>query len=397
MNSSHRRRPGFALLLGLMTAMLVLGFAWPGSSAPWTAMMSRDLPLTAFVSPGARVSLTQATVRAEGADAQGATQLMQSVPGLNASDYRYFSFDVDGLATVSKLVLMWRGSEGQGIAALPDAPLGRGRLDLSRVTGWQGTIDAVGVVALPTDYLPAAAIADASLELRAARFESVSWRGALGALWSEWSSYRPWMGRSNNTGGFELGADAGASLQAFVAAWLASALVVTTLCFGVVRAKKVALPWVLAGCVFLALWQIRQLGTRAAVASDAAALVDDHEPELVLAAQPQLAAATRALSEGLDADGEHRRLLVHGSSQFLGEYSTWLLRTQDVAMIWAPDQLPAQDGLADWLLVLVGPGDWEFSTASGRLRIGQQERSAALYYDAGVLKAYRFDAIETSP
>ncbi len=401
MSLSLRRRFGFAFLLSLMTGSLVLGFAWPGTSAPWIAATSRDLPLAEFESPASQVSLTQATVRAVGADAQGATQLMQSVAALNASDYRYFSFDVDGSTSVSKRVLMWRGSEGQGVVALPDTPLGRGSVDLSRVPGWKGTIDSIGVIALPTDYLPAAAITEASLELRAARLESVSWRGALATLWSEWSSYRPWMGRSSNTGGLELGTGAGASLQAFLAAWLASVLIAVALCFGIVRVRRLSLPLLVFGCALLALWQIRQLGARAAVASDAAALVNDHQPPLFLAAQPQLAAAAHALSEHLQADveqadveqadDEHARLLVHGSSQFLGEYSTWLLRTQEVAMIWAPDQLPAQEALTDWLLVLVGQGDWQYSAESGRLRLGPHERAAAIYFDAGVMKAYRFD------
>lgn len=381
----------FAFLLMLITALLALVFAWPGGSAPSTAATSRDLPLAEFESPASQVSLTEATVRAEGADAQGATQLMQSVAALNASDYRYFTFDVDGSTSVSKRVLLWRGSEGQGVVAMPDAPWGRGTIDLSRVPGWKDTIDTVGVISLPTDYLPAAAMTEAVLELRAARLESVSWRGALAALWSEWSSYRPWMGRSSNTGGLELGTGAGASLQAFLAAWLASVLIAAALCFGSARVRRFSLPLLVIGCALLALWQIRQLGARAAVASDAAALVNDHQPPLLLAAQPQLAAAAHALSAHLQGDDEHARLLVHGSSQFLGEYSTWLLRTQEVAMIWAPEQLPAQEALTDWLLVLVGQGDWEYSKETGRLRLGPHERAAALYFDAGVMKAYRFD------
>lgn len=390
MTPSLPRRLLCMLLLAGASVLLVLGFAWPGQGVPWTPQHARELPLAEFASKSSQVSLTEGMVRAEGVDAQGATRLFHSVAGLLAADYRYFAFDVDEVPTVSKLMLVWQGSEGQGIAALPETPFGRGTIDLSRLDAWKGSIESIGLVVMPTDYLSAAAVKESKFALRAAHFESAGWSASLRALASEWTAYRPWTGRSNNTGGTELAGGAGPSLQAFMMVWLLCALATLGLCVGWVRARTIALPLMCSACVILALLQVRQLALRAAVAHHAAALVQD-QPTLPLAAQPQLAVAAQALSKHIDATGERPRVLVHGATQFFSEYATWLLRTQDAATLALPEQLPAQDKLSGWLLVLVGPGDWEHVAGSDSLRLGAQERRASLYIDAGVMKAYRFE------
>ena len=76
---------------------------------------------------------------------------------------------------------------------------------------------SIGIALLPTDYLAPSLVQEPTFELYGARLESVSWRGACSALWSRWTAYRPWNGRSNHTGGMELAGRGGPSLQLFVA------------------------------------------------------------------------------------------------------------------------------------------------------------------------------------
>ena len=46
------------------------------------------------------------------------------------------------------------------------------------------------------------------------------------------------------------------------------------------------------------------------------------------------------------------------------------------------------------LLVLVGAGDWRYAADRRELTLGTQTRTADLYFDAGLLRAYYFDAGE---
>jgi hypothetical protein len=378
---------GYAAALLAGAALLLLAFAWPGPGVPWQASERFDLALAQFESPG-EVAIREASVRATGADAGGVTLLRQATPGLSAEAWRYLRYRIDEAAPSTKRMLVWNGEAGQDTALLPSAA---GTLDLGRHPGWKGTIAWLGVAAAPIDYLPAAALESAEVELHQLQLEAPSWRGALAALWSDWRAATPWSGRSLNTGGFELAPRAAPSLTGFVAACAALAAAFAFALFGRAAGRRALLPIMLLALVLPALHQLAQLTGRGASASAAARLAHDR-PDTPLAAQPQLAAAALRLSRGLQDAGGAPRLLVHGASQFLGEYSVWLLRAHDVAMLWEPAMLPPPGAAGDWRVVLVGAGDWEFDPARGRLRIGREERAAMADVDAGVMKSYRLSA-----
>jgi hypothetical protein len=381
------RRGLYVLLLGVGCAALLLLFAHPGAGVGWDPAQTHPLALTGFQSPVATVAVRESTVHAEGADAQGMTVLMQSSAGLVAAQWRHLHYSLESGSPARKYLLVWRSDAGPGVAPLP-VPPSSGTIDLARHAAWQGSIEWLGVAAAPVDYLAASAFESPTLELRELRLDGPSWRGALAALWTEWSGARPWTGRSSNTAGFELSQVAGPSFTAFVASLLALAGLLAWLLLGRESIRR-ALPGLLVVAILLpGAWQVRQLWHRAAAASAAAGLAATR-PQSPLAAQPQLAVAARRLSEQLKTESGRPRLLVHGANQFLGEYPVWLLREHDVAMLWSGDGLPPADAPGDWRVVLVGSGDWSYDAAAGRLRIGSQERAAQPFADLGVLKGYR--------
>lgn len=371
-----------ALLLALFAA-----FAAPGAGSGPTAATYVLAP-DAFGSAASVVTLEGDVLRARGSDAGGSARVVQPTPGLDATRFRYFSYDIGAAPASMKQVLSWQGAKGQGAALLPPMPRGRGTIDLARVEAWSGPIDWVAISAMPVDYLAAAAVPDAELQLRHAVFETQDRPTAWAALATDWLAQRPWTGRSTNTGGFELGARPGPSLQVYVALAAAFCLVLALACFGRARLGRAALRILVAAAGVLAVWQLQQLVGRASAARAAAALADAH-PVPVLGAQPAFALAADALSRQIDASASRPRLLVHGGNGFATEYATWLLRRHDAAPLQDAAQLPAQDALAGVALVLVGGGDWQFDPSSGLLRLGSHRRRAELLASAGPLQAYR--------
>jgi hypothetical protein len=392
MTGRTTRLVSYALLLLLAALALLLAFARPGTGAGWNPARTRPLPLAGFESPVAAVTARETSVRAEGADAQGMTLLLQPTAGLAAAEWRYLSYTLERGSPASKYMLVWRSEAGQGVAPLP-VPPASGTLDLARFEAWKGSIEWLGVAAAPVDYLAATAIQAPALELHALQLDGPSWRGGLAALWTEWTGARPWTGRSSNTAGFELAPAAGPSFNAFAAAVLVLAWLLAWLLLGRAAAVRAVPALLVVAIVVPGAWQVRQLWGRAATASAAAGLAAA-QPQAPLAAQPQLAAAARRLSGQLRTETGRPRVLVHGASQFLGEYTVWLLREHDVAMLWTPELLPPPESAADWRLVLVGNGDWSYDAAAGLLRLGTQQRAAQPFADFGVLKGYRLRSPE---
>lgn len=386
------RKGVFAVALALAAALLFLVFARPAWDAPWSPAHTHVTDPSAWQSPVPDLRVEGAGVVLHGADANGTTLLLQPVEALDASQWRYVSYDL-ALARTDKAFFLWR-SEGQlRNVFLPGAAGGDGVLDLQGVPGWSGVVEAIGIAASPTDVLHPAYVADRDFALRSLRLESPSWRGALAALRDHWTAYRPWTGRSNNTGGFEFSPQAGASLPLFVALLAVVAVLLAFALLGAATGRRWALGAVGVAALALALAQMQQLALRGAVARAAAARADD--PARPLSAQPALAAAARGVSEAL-RDAGRARVFVAGADQFFGEYTTWLLREHNAALVAPVEALPATLE-APAFLVLAGKGPWQFDVASGRLTIGQRRWNGALLHDGGVLRAYRLEAGEAQP
>jgi hypothetical protein len=392
MRSSFGRIGLLAALLLVAAASLLVAFAWPGAGAPWRAASTLELEPSQFDSGNGTPQRPGEVLRIEVPAGLGVIDARQALSIPDAAAFRYFAFDA-GVDSAMQLFLVWQGSEGPGRVALPRTLSQSATLDLSRIAAWKGRIDQVGIQAVPADYVPTAALPAVTLELRAARLESVNLRAALGELATQWLAYRPWTGRSNNTGGSELAGGVGPSLTAASALLLFASLLLLRLVFGAAAWRVAAQGAVLLAGGLLALWQVAQLGARAHVAHRAERLIEAH-PGMALSAQPSLAAATDALSRQIEQDDWQPRMLTFGAGRFLAEYPAWLLRRYDVASLAAPEQLPSQASLQESLLVLVGVGDWSYAAERRELTLGTQTRTAEPYFDAGLLKAYYFDAGE---
>jgi hypothetical protein len=384
------RKGLFAVALSLAAIALFAVFARPSFDAPWSPAQMVVSDPHAWES-AAQLRVEGAGVVAHGADAGGATMLLQAVEAFDAARFRYLAYDL-GLARTDKAYFLWRSGGQLRNVFLPGAIGGDGVFDLQGVPGWEGEIDAIGVAATATDILHPAAGAEREFALRSLRLESPSWRGALAALRDHWTAYRPWTGRSNNTGGFEFSPQAGASWTLFAALLALVALGLACAWFGAATARRWSVPVIGIAALLLAAIQFEQLVVRGAVARAAALQARPGQP---LSAQPQLAAAALELSAQLRGEGR-TRVFVGGENQFLGEYATWLLREHNAAVLPTPEALPATLD-APALLVLVGKGPWQFDAAAQQLAVGGRRWHARSVYEVGMLRAYRIESGEVAP
>lgn len=386
------RKAVFAAALLLAGLALFVAFARPPSQAPWSAVETWAANPSAWEASGVQLRSEGAGVVAHGAAANGTTMLLQAAGPFEASQWRYLSYDL-ALERTDKAYFLWRSGGQLRNVFLPDAAGGDGVLDLQGVPGWDGRVDAIGIAASPTDVLHPGYVAERDFAVRALRLQSPSWRAALVALRDQWSAYRPWTGRSNNTGGFEFSSAAGASLTLFIALLSAIAVALAFAALGRARARRLVVPVVGVAALVLALMQFEQLVLRDAVASAADARAID--PARPLSAQPALSAAAIELSQAL-RDAGRTRVFVAGADQFLGEYTTWLLREHNAALVAPVQALPATLETPAFL-VLAGSGPWQFDVPAGRLTIGERHWAARLVHDGGLLRAYRLEGGEVSP
>jgi hypothetical protein len=392
--TAARRGIVFAVAMAVATLALFAAFARPVPGTPFSPVRTvvSDPNTWETATPGLRIE--GAGVVVHGADAAGTTLLMQPVTPFDAASLRHLDYDLE-VEPTDKAHFLWRVGGQLRNAPLPRAAGGKGTIDLLALPGWEGEVDAIGIAASPTDMLHPAFVAGRDFAVRSLRLSSPSWKGALAALWNEWTAYRPWTGRSNNTGGFELAAVAGPSLPLFVAVLAAIAVLLVAMLSGREAARRAALPIVGVAAFWLAAVQLGQLAERGSAAKAAAARAAT-DPELPLSAQPLLAASARAVSTRLAAEPGRPRVFVGGENQFLGEYATWLLRKHNAAVLAPLEALPRTFD-APAFLVLAGRGPWQFDVAAGRLTIGEGHWRAELIHDGGLLSAYRVLAAEGAP
>jgi hypothetical protein len=379
----------FALVFAILAAgvLLFAGFAWPGSGTPWSPQSKITFSSAAALSRTSSLTPVGQASKVVGADASGVGMVLNEVPVFDAAQFEQVVFRIDSLAVFAKPMFVWRREGQLHMMPLYRTWFGAATVPLADSPEWHGRIDAIGIAVMPTDYLHARAVVEPHFVLRGLRLESRSWRGALRSLASRWMAYRPWNGRSNHTGGFELSAHPGESRQAFIAAWLAVALALSFLLGG--RASRgMVWPLCFAAAAILGLQQLAQLAERARVANAARSLVVGR-PEMPLAAQPQIGVAAHELSAQLDAMSPAPRVMVFGSSLFLQEYPTYLLRRHDAATLPSPAALPSPEKMPEAILVLVGEGDWQWDSAASELQFGAHRWKGSLFFDGGVLRAYR--------
>jgi hypothetical protein len=376
------------------SAAIACWFLLVALAVAMSAGLRLDMPLlpqeTIELDPGQLAAAdgraVDGVLRVRGADANGVTVVAQPVVDLEAERFRYLTLELGEVPVVLRAVALWRLDGSFQAAPLPGSFRAAATLDLRDAPAWQGRPDAIGFALLPTDYLAPVATRDREFSFVAGRLESESWAGALRALSTQWRAYRPWNGRSNHTGGFELSATPGPALQLFVFCVLFATLLAAAIAGGPPALRRAVLPAVVIALSVLAARQGAQIGMRAQVAVAAQAAIAEL-PEWPLAAMPAIGHDAVRLVDLL-ATQAPPRVLVWGESGFFREYPTWLLRALNAASLNEPGQMQAAGAqIAGTVIVLAGPGSWQVD--GDRLAMGGMQLMVEPLMAGTALQAYR--------
>lgn len=275
---------------------------------------------------------------------------------------------VEGVDSVSRVELLWQRDGQLYRQVVPGLGNGCQRLNLDMFAGWNEQITAIGLALLPSDYLPPAAAPPREVQLSALELHDDNLSDRVLALADWWLAYRPWKGRSINTQGFALGAEAGPSLNLFVvlAGLIAGLLAAVTRLAAPGKCLSLA---VVASVGLLAVGQLGQMLQRGHEAQVAASTAEAEGASL--GALPAMTSEAKVLAELLEGR-EVRRMLIGSKERFPREYALWWLRAQDAAFVW-PEQWAGMVAALQGndLIVMVGRDDsWSFDPATTTLQLG---------------------------
>jgi len=386
--SLRLRLLGIGILGTVLTGLLsLLWLAAADRAPPWRPVDSLELQAADFGSPTGTVTHADGRLRTRAVDALGQTLLVHGGLRFDATAFRHLQLDFDPLPPTLRPLLLWAGPAGQGSSAIPWRA-GGGTIDLGKLPGWTGEINTLGIALLPQDIVPVAASNDRLVGFGGVRLMSDSRRGAVAAVWSEWLAWRPWSGRSINTGGFELPVEASIRPRLWLALSVAGgALAVLLTAAGRQRRRPVLVAAALTAWLMMDLLQLRQLEWRSRTALAARSGVAADTP---MTAQPTWSAPLAALKPQLDALPGSTRVLVYGESSFMRQYPVFLLREYDVAPLPSLAALPEDAVERRAVLALFGAGDWSFDPQAGTLRLGGRTLPADRVFDSpGQFGVYR--------
>jgi len=371
------------LVLGSLLALFLAAGVNP--SLPWSPERAMQFAPHELSPMGARLEyLEDGSAVFAGADALGRSLLVARELDLDAGQFPVVRYEFNRFPATLKLVLVWRSSlapERLRSSPVPRPARGLQRVEFGSVEGWEGRISEVGLLVLPADLLPAQATAERQFALRQFGLESASQSGAVASLLTEWTAYRPWVGRSINVTGFELGL---AQRQTLV--WFAAALVVVLglalwllPLMGLRRwgafVVAAALAWVILDLLHLAQLHWRNDFTRQAQLAAEESQVD-----------PRLAAVRGGLRPIL-ADIDPRLVLVSGQSAFHRTYGAFRLLPLPVAAVESAPVLP--DGEQRLALVVIGKGVAEFDADANQLQWGHRRYAAQRVFEQTPVQAFR--------
>lgn len=213
------------------------------------------------------------TMKVTGADEKNGVLLVRRVD-IVAGERRYLRYRLSDFPAAMELALVFRRADtpGDTFSISLTSPRGdTGTVDLSTVDDWRGRIVEIGFAGYAVAQSAPLQTAFRPYRLVDARFESPSWRGALGAAWTEWFGRRYWALMSMSA----LGPDAphvrGRSLTLFIAAGLAGTIALAAFVGGRRGRRLWRYALVACFCAWLVLdlrWLVsladRHAGTRAA-------------------------------------------------------------------------------------------------------------------------------------
>lgn len=374
----------------LVVAGVFVWFADVRINEPLWPPRAQPLEFERLQSP-ARLQRVGDELRISGADRSGTTVVLQTVEALSAEDFRYFTLRLDEVPPTLRAMVVWRAGGALHAAPLPGAQFGSSTFDLKSHERWSGPIEAIGFGLVATDYLAPTLSLEREFVLVSATLEGPSWSGAVREQLSDWFAYRPWTGRSNNTGGFEHSTEPGPSLTLFVLVAVVAAVAIALVVIGPVAARRATAVALVVAVASLAGWQSMQLIQRARVAASAASIAGS-QPDWPLAASPAVAYEALQLDRLLQ-EAPPRRVMLLGEGRFLGEYPTWFLRRFNAGSLHSPADLAAiGPELPGSILVLAGTGDWSSDRAGRQLVVGGSGFAVTPVMRGNVLQAYRIDS-----
>lgn len=371
-----------ALVAVLGALCLAAGIEW---STPFRPQRAESfVPSGMDLLGGRRAETEGAVLWVEGSDDAERSVLLARNLNLEAADWQYLRVALPRFPATLSLSLIWRSSEHPTRlqrAGLPRPGRFASTVRLAEIDGWRGTISELGLLLEPAAMISTGSTLDRRFAIESMRIESDSFGAAINALATDWTAYRPWGGRSINTGGFELETSRSYSLVWFVA--------LLVLVFGLLLAalgSRRSQIWVPLGVALLLGWlvldlhQLGQLFWRGDFARQAQQRSDD------LQLHHQLAAALEAARPALQT-ADIGLALVASSLPFHRTYGAFRLLPLPSAAVDSPPKLVAQD--KKLALVLVGRGDWQFDPEVQRLRWAGHEYEVEQLYTDAHLSAYR--------
>lgn len=381
-----RRRFAFLASLALVVVLVAVCFAagieW---GTPLHAQRAESIAPTDFELIGSRhAGVTGTVLWLEGSDEAERSVLLARNLSLEAADWRYLRTALPSFPATLKLSMIWRSSEHptrlQRVSLPRPGRLASG-IRLAEIDGWRGTISEIGLLLEPATLLQPGTTLQRRFAIETLRIESDSVGGAISALITDWTAYRPWVGRSINTGGFELGIPGTYSLV-----WFVALLVFVCGLVSVAMRRRGSLPWIPLGVALLLGWlvldlhQLSQLFWRGDFARQAQQVshglqLDERLTTSLETARPLLQAAGIRLA------------MVGSSLPFHRTYGAFRLLPLPSAAIDSPPRLGAQDGQS--ALVLIGRGEWQFDAERRRLGWAGREYEVEQLFRDEQLSAYR--------
>lgn len=297
------------------------GLSWRGSATPLAAAR--------FAGGAPQPDGSLVIERAAGA----AQQLLRFTPDAPLRG-RFLSYRFAGMPPSLRLGIGWRTrADGAWHWAMLPFPRRRTTVDLARLSpDWTGEADSLAFTLLPAELLPPSAVPAVQLRLLDAELQTDARLPALAALMDEWHAYRPWSGRSINTGGFDLRLLEPLPLQGFVLLVLAAAALVLLLVRAAGRWRRrmlaTALVATATGWLVLDVAQLRvawQRSTRLETLHQAAGGA--------LAVEPRLAEALARVRAHPVVASPGARLVVFAGNPFLQSWPVFALLPLDVAAL----------------------------------------------------------------
>ncbi|MCK7593831.1 hypothetical protein [Pseudomarimonas salicorniae] len=357
--------------LGLPLVWLAMAAFLGG--ARWQPEQVREIPLASAQSRTSALEATDAGLLVRGMDAEGRALVLFPTATFSLDELPMLRVRLSGTTPLHAARLVAGRGEALAVAPYPGHPEGEVVRNLRRA-GFKAEVqDHVGLLISPPDTLPAAAADAVDIRIHSVRLESPSLPAQAEALLRAWFGYRPWIGRSNHTAGFEHGGQPLPGLAVGLSLWLLWSAAIIWL----TRARQPMRRFgalVLFAALLLGVVQLQGQLLRAEVAQLSASAAR-HAGGLPQSALPALEREVAEASAGWDAS-DRRKVVVWGGNGFLREYPVWLLRAHNVGGLQRPEQLDRLPADEPAILLLAGQAGWRFDPLSGRLHLGKISRPA---------------------